>query len=74
MIKLEEYIFNLEKLFSIENEIDKKFINGLFHELRDRINSNSPNFTFIFNKLYYGGFLVNKAQFDREKVFEALDV
>ena len=32
------------------------------------------NFLFIFNTLSYGGFLINKTQFDREKVFEALDV
>jgi hypothetical protein len=42
--------------------------------------SNLPNingyvrYLFNFNTLYYGGFLINKTQFDRKKVFESLDV
>jgi len=78
MIKLEDYIFNIEKLFSLTNDVDKQFIQGLYNELLAEIRSipniNSTNYTFVFNTLYYGGFLINKVQFDREKVFEALDV
>jgi hypothetical protein len=78
MIKIEDYIFNIEKLFSMQNDIDKKFIQGLYHELLGELRSiphiNPANYTFVFNTLYYGGFLINKTQFDREKVFESLDV
>ena len=78
MIKLEDYIFNTEKMFAMTNDVDKKFIQGLYHELlselRNTTSINTINFLFIFNTLSYGGFLINKTQFDREKVFEALDV
>lgn len=83
MIKLEDYIFNIEKLFSMQNDIDKKFIQNLYHDMIETYNSclsNLPNingyarYLFNFNTLYYGGFLTNKTQFEREKVFEALDV
>ena len=39
-----------------------------------KIEKSDYDFLFIFNTLSYGGFLINKTQFDREKVFEALDV
>ena len=79
MIKLEDYIFNIEKLFSITNDIDKKFIQSLYHELlgeyRNSTNGNNVElFKNIFNTLYYGGFLINKLLLDREKVLESLDV
>ena len=35
MIKLEDYIFNTEKMFAMTNDVDKKFIQGLYHELLD---------------------------------------
>ena len=55
MIKLEDYIFNIEKLFSMQNDIDKKFIQGLYHELLGELrsipNNNPINYTFILNTL-----------------------
>ena len=72
MIDIEDYIFITDKMFALTNDIDKQFIQSLYHELLN-IPKNS-SFKFIFNTLYYGGFLVNKIQLDREKVFDVLDV
>ena len=74
MIKLEDYIFNFEKLFLIQNETDKQFIMDIFHKLVNGFSANPKIYEFFLNTLSYGGFLINKTQFDREKVFEALDV
>jgi hypothetical protein len=74
MIKIEDYIFNFEKLFLIQNETDKQFIIDIFHKLLNDGISTPKIYEFFLNTLYCGGFLINKTQFDREKVFKALDV
>lgn len=77
MIKLEDYVFNIEKVFQIQSDADKHFIHRLYHDLLDEYrchNVFSDYCKSIFNTLYYSGFLFNKIQFDREKKLDSLDV